>query len=229
MTHGLGSLSYTVFAGHRQDSVDSGYPYFLAWRGTQVNSYGGLQYGADLRWDTPLPGLLLGVSRLDEDIRGTGIRAGAPSEEHSKKDWANQFFGQYTHGNLRIESEYRRYLRDQVIRNSTAEDLGDMRGWYLAGAYRVSKRVELGTYYSRYWVTSTYLGLHDTSQPNAHDYDKVVSMRVDLTSFWNLKVEGHFMDGWGLGPYPNGFYPQENASGFVPNTNALVLKTGFSF
>jgi hypothetical protein len=37
------------------------------------------------------------------------------------------------------------------------------------------------------------------------------------------------MDGYGADPYPNGFYPQVNPTGFKPNTNALVVKTGVSF
>jgi hypothetical protein len=37
------------------------------------------------------------------------------------------------------------------------------------------------------------------------------------------------MDGYGNGNYPDGFYPQVNAQGFKPNTNALVLKTSVNF
>jgi hypothetical protein len=44
-----------------------------------------------------------------------------------------------------------------------------------------------------------------------------------------MKVEGHFMDGYGIALYPDGFYPQQNRQGFQPNTNALVVKTGFHF
>jgi len=69
----------------------------------------------------------------------------------------------------------------------------------------------------------------DTSLPQNHIYDKVISARVDLNQFWNVKIEGHFMDGYAAGPYPNGFYPQVNPNGFTPNTNALILKTGFHF
>jgi hypothetical protein len=54
------------------DSVYSGYPYFLTQFGTHIKSYGGLQYGADLRWNTPVKGLLIGASRMNEDIKGTG-------------------------------------------------------------------------------------------------------------------------------------------------------------
>jgi hypothetical protein len=99
------------------------------------------------------------------------------------------------------------------------------------------KRLALGSYYSRYTVTSIPGGPDasyvpdqtDTSLPANHIYDKVVSARVDLNKFWNVKVEGHFMNGYGSGFYPGGFYPQQNAQGFQPNTNALVVKTGVNF
>ncbi len=35
-------------------------------------SYGGPQYGADLRWTTPLKGLLVGISRMNEHDDGYG-------------------------------------------------------------------------------------------------------------------------------------------------------------
>jgi hypothetical protein len=60
-------------------------------------------------------------------------------------------------------------------------------------------------------------------------YDKVITARVDLNRFWNLTVEGHFMDGYASGSYPEGFYPQVNPQGFQPNTDALVVKTGINF
>src|SRR5271154_5581163 len=68
----LGQLSYTVYAGHRRDSIYSGYPYYLSSFGAEITSFGGLQYGADLRWNTPLKGLLIGVSRLNGNITGKG-------------------------------------------------------------------------------------------------------------------------------------------------------------
>jgi hypothetical protein len=69
----------------------------------------------------------------------------------------------------------------------------------------------------------------DTSLPQNHIYDKVLAARVDLNRFTYVKVEGHFIDGYGLGAYPDGFYPQQNPQGFRTNTNALVIKTGFHF
>jgi hypothetical protein len=245
LKHRLGDLSYTAYAGHRSDSIYSGYPYYLSSFGARITSFGGLQYGTDLRWSTPVKGLLIGASRLNEDITGKGFAlnplnfaAGlVPYSEASKADWANQFYGRYTVGRLRIESEYRRYWRNQDLFSGTSESFADVHGWYVSGAYRICKRLQIGSYYSRYTITNVVAGAlaafyppaTDTSLPDNHDYDKVITGRVDLNKFWNVKIEGHFMNGYGSGPYPNGFYTQVNPQGFSPNTNALVLKTSLNF
>jgi hypothetical protein len=242
----LGTLAYTVYAGHRSDSMYSGYPYLLSQYQTHFNSFGGLQYGGDLRWSTPIKGLLVGASRLNQDTSGKGTSVNPfnpgggtiPYSESSKADWTDQFYGQYIVGKLRIDAEYRRYVRDQFIFGGTSTNLTDVRGWYIAGAYRVAKRLEIGSYYSRYAITSVLTGaMHDagfpdqtdTSLPRNHIYDKVITARIDLNKFWNAKIEGHFMDGYGNSTYPDGFYPQVNPRGFKPNTNALVLKTSVDF
>ena len=245
LRHRLGVLSYTAYAGHRSDSIYSGYPYYLNSFGAQIQSFGGLQYGGDLRWNTPLKGLLIGASRLNEDITGKGLAidpfnpgAGLLAySEASKADWANQFYGEYTVGRMRLDAEYRRYWRNQELFRGTSESFADVRGWYLSGAYRICKRLQIGSYYSRYTISNIVAGAlsafyppaTDTNLPANHDYDKVVTGRVDLNKFWNVKMEGHFMNGYGSGPYPNGFYTQVNPSGFAPNTNALVVKTSLNF
>jgi hypothetical protein len=241
----LGELSYTAYAGHRSDSIYSGYPYLLSLYGTRFTSFGGLQYGADLRWTPPIKGLLLGVSRMNQDTscKGTSVSpinptAGPiPYSETSKADWTNQFYGQYKTGKLKIDSEYRRYLRDQVLFSGSSENLNDLRGWYVSGTYRVTKRITLGSYYSSYKIRSFFGGVlarvapnqTDTNLPANHIYDKVISARFDVKRFWNVKLEGHFMNGYGATSYPDGFYGQVNPQGFAANTNALVLKTSVSF
>jgi hypothetical protein len=246
LKHHLGDLSYTAYAGHRSDSIYSGYPYLLSQYGVYFSRVGGLQYGADLRWNTPLKGLLIGASRLNEDLTGEATftspfnPAGGlvPLHEGFKAGWTNQFYGQYTVGKLRVESEYRRQLHDQFSQSLDVETIIDVRGWYLSGSYRLMKRLAVGSYYSRYSITTVsgggplaadYPEQTDTSLPANHIYDKVVTARVDLNKFWNVKLEGHFMDGYGASLYPDGFYPQLNSNGFKPNTDALVLKTSVNF
>jgi hypothetical protein len=235
----LGSLSWTGYAGQRQDSHYGGYPYLLKWPPSLItfSSYGGLQYGGDVRWTTQLKGLLVGMSRMNEDIDGRGTTtAFDPAmrfHEWSNADWTNQYYGQYIHDKLQIDSEYRRYWRDEDTFGGLAVVQTDVRGLYVAGSYRFTKWLQAGSYYSRYsiwagfggpafgfpWVTAT-----------GHTYDKVVTGRFDLNRFVNIKVEGHFMDGVGLpGQYPDGFYNVDNPQGLKPNTNALVVKTSFNF
>ncbi len=43
-----------------------------------------------------------------------------------------QFYGEYSRGKLRIDSEYRRYLRDELIFTGRGEDIDDVRGWYVS-------------------------------------------------------------------------------------------------
>jgi hypothetical protein len=248
LKHGLGDLAYTAYAGHRSDSIYSGAAYLASQYQVHFSSYGGLQYGGDLRWNTSLKGLLIGASRMNENItaRATFINplnpgAGfVPYSAVSKADWTNQFYGEYTVGKLRIDSEYRRFVhneQDQSADIVLVEIYDDVRGWYISGAYRVTKRLALGSYYSRYSITNVSTGPEapfipdqtDTSLPANHIYDKVISARVDLKRYWNVKVEGHFMNGYGASIYPDGFYPQVNPQGFKPNTNALVVKTGINF
>lgn len=248
LKHSLGDLAYTAYAGHRSDSLHGGYVYLASQYGLYYSRYGGLQYGGDLRWNTPLKGLLIGASRMNENITGqatvvnsTGLGPRVfPETDHSKADWTNQFYGEYTVGKLRIDSEYRRFLNDadySSLGSVGLTNVTDVRGWYVSETYRVMKRLALGSYYSRYSVTSVSGGPDaayapnqtDTSLPANHIYDKVISARVDLKKYWNVKVEGHFMDGYGFCSYPDGFYPEVNPQGFKPNTNALVVKTGFNF
>jgi hypothetical protein len=231
---GRGTLSYTGYAGQRQDSHYGGYPFLLKAPPALVNlsSYGGLQYGGDLRWTTPLRGLLAGISRMNEDIDGYGTTTAfgplTPYHEWSKADWTNQYYGRYTHDKLQIDSEYRRYWRDQAIYSGAFLAQTDVRGWYVAGAYKVAKRLQLGSYYSHYSLYGPPQNIGGTT--SGHIYDKVVTGRVDLNRFMNVKVEGHFMDGYGAPIfYPSGFYDVDNPQGLKPNTNALVVKTGFNF
>ena len=80
---------------------------------------------------------------MNEDITGRGTVdipgfITGPYEEHSNKDQANQVYGQYTVGNLRVDAEYRRWWRDQQIFNGFFSVTTDTRGWYTSASYRIS-------------------------------------------------------------------------------------------
>jgi hypothetical protein len=240
-----GSLQYNMFAGRRRDSMYGGYIFMLENSGIDYKRYGGLQYGADLRWNTPVKGLLLGASDMQEDIEGVGtwtysnaIFGGtgsttAATEEHSKNDKTSDLYGQYNVGNLTLDTEYRRYWRDEIILSGMAEVTTDIRGWFASGSYRLSKRFSFGAYYSRFTdVSGDPPAAIDTNTSGSdhHLYDKVVSLRYDLRNNWFVKVEEHFMDGYGSpGMYPDGFYTMDNPQGLKPKTDALIIRTGVYF
>ncbi len=244
LRRGLGDLSYTAYAGHRSDSLYSGYPYLAKTGGITIREISGLQYGGDLRWNTPVKGLMIGVSRLDQELSGQGkiinildpSGAPVPYQGSTKKYWTNQYYASFQLYRLRLDGEYRRFY-DCMPTLPGSEVSSDVRSWYLAGSYRIHKRFEIGSYYSHYTIRDFASGIAavtlsndtDLSRPGNHVYDKVVAARIGLNRFAYLKIEGHFMDGYGIGTYPDGFYPQQNPKGFQPNTNALVVKTGFRF
>jgi hypothetical protein len=230
----FGSISYTGFAGLRVDSLYGGYIYLLHVYGLYYSHYGGLQYGGDFKWTTPVKGLLLGYSNMEENITGGGtenleVLAGIPGiipvSEYSKKDQANQFYGQYTIGNLTLESEYRRWWRDQEVANGSMDVTTDTRGWYALTAYRLSKYFQLSGYYSHLIANDEI----PASTPDNHLYDKVVTLRIDPKHYWNVKVEGHFINGYTGANYPAGFYAQDNPQGLKPTTSMLMIRTGFNF
>jgi hypothetical protein len=227
--HNLGSIAYTAYGGRRADIMSSGYPYLLSSYGIFLKSYGGPVYGGDFRWNTPVRGLTVGVSRLNEQITGKGTYLGSAYYEHSKHDWTNQYYGQYVKDKFHVESEYRRYLREEIIFNGTNWVKTDVRGWYVSGGYRINKWLEAGSYYSHYRVFPTGDTASSFTAVQKHDYDKVATARIDLNQYITVKVEGHFMDGNGAALYPAGFYSNVNPNGFAANTNALVIRTGFSF
>jgi hypothetical protein len=152
---------------------------------------------------------------------GTDIRL------NSSSDWTNQYYGQYSRKKLVVDAEYRRYWTD-LGTEGVSMIQEDVRGWYVAGSYQVVKRVQVGSYFSHYWLNYPISGLLPSG--TGHDYDKVITVRFDPNRFTNIKVEGHFMDGYGLpDQYPNGFYLANNPQGLKPNTDALVIKTSFHF
>ena len=230
----LGTLSYTGYAGERRDSKYGGYPYMLKNPPLFIylSSYGGLQYGGDLRWRTPLKGLLVGVSRMNEEVDGRGTTTFfGPAQlyhEWSNEDWTNQYYAQYSRGKLQIDAEYRRYWQELMVFNGMFPVQTDVRGWYMAVSYQVTKQLQFGSYYSDYGIDVPAFA-HRAFQAG-HEDDRVVSGRFDVNRFVNLKIEGHFIAGYGLpGWYPSGFYTADNPQGLKPDTKALVLKTGFNF
>jgi hypothetical protein len=246
-----GSFSYTVWGGKRPSDSHGGAFYALqsamkvdvpgeplpifvvADRANQktIESYDGPVFGADLRWTTPVKGLMAGASYLHSDLTASGIYTNTqiPYHLYTQKDNTNAYYVDYTLGNLRLDGEYRREIR--FLNTTSAAGVvaaipssKDMRSGYLSVAYRISKWLEVGTYHSRFY----YAWPVTHSLPRNHVFDQAVTARFDLRSYLDLKIEGHFMNGNENSSTVNrGFYAVSNPNGLAPSMKMAVIRLGF--
>ena len=227
----FGALSYTAYGGHHSVSSHSGYAYLFKSDDITLGSISGLQYGGDLRWQTPFKGLLVGASRENQaytSVYTVNLTSGpVPIRASDNSDWTNQFYGEYSWKRLLVDAEFRHAWDDNGVKN-ISEFQVDIHAWYAGGAYRIVKRVQLASYYSHYWIGFPLADVEPAGSGELND--KVVTAGVEINRFASLKVEGHFMAGIGLpGDYPDGFYLANNPQGLHPDTRALVIKGGIHF
>ncbi|MGO8757710.1 MAG: hypothetical protein ACLQG3_06260 [Terracidiphilus sp.] len=241
----LGEVEYTAYDGMLPNDPHQGYLYALRGGFHWETPYVGPIGGGDLRWNTPVNGMLAGASYMTQHPSGSGEAAmgGGPGSgsvpgsgsnaftQESVKRQIAQFYLQLQVKKFQFDGEYRRDYRDQAIYQPGDQTMyiqWNQRSWYIAGAYRLNRRLEIGSYWSRFINNWT----QDWSQPGNHIYDKVVTGRVDLSRFWTVKVEGHFIDGYGNMDSTRGFYGFGGPGGensLQPQTNVLIVRTGFSF
>ncbi len=234
----FGDLSYTAYAGRIPPDRGSGQQYGLESYGYFVSPVSGSLEGADLKWASRIRGLVLGTSYLASDphLDGANLRFGGPFGA-SGRSHDLVFSTQYSHGPWRIDWERSRITSLSTVTNP----LGaygrpsyiipfDTRGWYTSFTYRFSKYFEAGTYHSRFYPNADRQELLQVYLPAAarHVYDQALTARFDMYSHWDLKIEGHFMDGYGEPATARGFYPQDNPQGLKPKTNLLVVRLGFN-
>lgn len=247
-TKKLGTWSYTVYGGQRPNDAEGGYLYGLSTssrvpgpNGTfryvtsqtkKITSYGGPVYGADLRWTTPVKGLLVGMSYLKQDITTTGNYLQPtviPYKMITYKNPTTAYYAEYTLGGLKLAGEYRREIKKGMNLSATGTPLyGDenTRSGYISAAYRINKWVELGTYQSRF--VANWGARH--SDPANHIYDQAVTARFDINQHIDFKAEGHFIDGAMINSVMDrGFYAAPNPDGLAPDMKMLVLRVGYHF
>ncbi len=227
-----GDLSYTGYVGSRSADEYGGYRYGLQDFGIDLTSESGWQAGGDLRWTNPVNGLVLGVSYLHSPAVGDGRIEVAPQVRlpfHTDSgDNTTVFYGEYRVGNLTLAGEYRREILKGTESVATLPPLPyelDQRGWFASASYRICRKLELGTYHSRFYPAWD----QDHAAPDGHIFEQAVTARIDLNRHWDVKIEGHFMDGYGYSYSLRGFYPRDNPGGLKPTTNLLVLRTGWNF
>jgi hypothetical protein len=243
----LGGIAYTIYGGELPQDPTGGWVYAMQTSSRigftadglaiiavgsihTISSYAGPVYGADLRWTTPVKGLLVGESYVNQDRSADGTWNAIPFHFKTDKDDTYASYLDYAIGKLRFNAEYRRelfYAQQTSATSSTvfgAPTDKDMRMGYVSAAYRIAKMLEVGSYYSRFY--NSWSILH--SDPLNHVFDYAITARVDLRRYLDLKVEGHFMNGTAPGlTVTRGFYAVENPNGFKPDTRLLVIRLGY--
>ena len=214
-----GKLLYRGYAGYNNLDTHGGYIQSLSDTGiTFKNPPGGKTYGGDLRWETPLPGLTLGASTLVQALDGTSSTGGL----HLPPAPVIAEYGQFSRGKFYVAGEYRRQTTNATltIGSIARPSPKDERIWYVMASYRLAKKLQVGSYYSRYVEADD----GSTTLPGNYSKDWAVSGRYDFDAYFYGKIEGHFLHGTDLG-----YYQSTNPNGLKDNSNMLAAKIGFSF
>jgi hypothetical protein len=209
-----GSIAYTAYGGTRPYDARCDKAYVLGDDGIPVTGdITGRIAGGDLRWNTRLPGLAVAASYSNIEYEGSALhaRTKTPLDFNTKTDSINAFYADFSKGPLHVNTEYRRnwelvgFMGPLKFPDSSS----DQQSWYAAGAYRINRRLDVGTYRSQY----VYDARKPSDPANNRIYDQTVMARFDLTEFWSVKVEGHLIDGYGAPQASNGVYPSDNPRG----------------
>jgi len=210
-----------LYAGHLgNNTLDSkgGYMQNLGDLGlTFTNAPGGRVYGGDIRWLTPVKGLTMGSSAASYQLDGTGPQG----TFHVPSSIALVYYVQWDRGKLHLTGEY---YRDPVTLMFNTPDgtilmPQDGRAWYPMIRYDLTKKFQVGTYYSNAFNKTA-----DTSLPENYSRDWVLSGRYNFNSYFYGKIEGHFLHGTLMGYYQN-----TNPDGLQPKTSMLAARVGFAF
>jgi hypothetical protein len=167
--------------------------------------------GGRAMWMTPLPGLQLGGTvqalRLDGVYAPTGPDDPALARLTARGLIREGYVGpitfqvpallwlaslEYAFGELTLASEYGRTRSDTDViepeRTSAAANTSE--SFYVMGSYRVTPWLQPGLYYS-----VLFSNMKDRRGRDAYQHDVALTLRFDLTQFWILKAETHYMHG----------------------------------
>ena len=232
----VGSLDYTAYAGLRTFDDRGGYYIFSNDLGMPISSLSGRMEGWDLRWTTPIEGLTLGSSWINMTQTRDGVYndglfpPGTAYHAPSDPQRTAVGYGDFQRGKWDLSAEYRATAYWLLIETPslgfTFPWNGSNESWFAASTYHAAKWLSVGVYHSNYHVDAP---ADPANSATNHIYDEVGSARFDLNRFWIVKVEGHFMDGYGDLYSTQGFYERSNPGGFKRRTDMLVLRTSVNF
>ncbi len=229
----LGSLNYQVQFGEKNISTDSAIAKEFSTE-DEIYTFGALEVkdalSCGLDWETPVEGLRMKGWMTTFDMQITirvkdlpelpdlGIPPGT-RQQHRERD--------NTYNTLSVE-----YVRDRVTmmaEYATGKDEnGRNEGYYLGAAFRVTDSLQLGAYYSEYYLDADD---KDGSEyearglPNHRAWykDLTATVRFDINDSWLVKLEGHAVNG------TCGLWEDENPDGLEEQSYVFAIKTTFNF
>ncbi|MBV8051364.1 MAG: hypothetical protein JOZ80_09260 [Acidobacteriaceae bacterium] len=213
-----GRVQYRGYVGESRLDANGGYMLQLSESGlTFPSPPSGKAVGGDLRWATPVDGLSIGASAERQGLDGSGPQGTV----HIPPVLGTVYYAEWKKGKWYVAGEYLRMpmtIMAQVGTVAMAEPI-DQRSWYPMVSYQLTRKLQVGTYYSHYINKAA-----DTSLPEIHSKDWVISSRYNFNANFYGKVEGHFLHGTGIG-----YYESVNPDGLKPNTAMLAARIGFTF
>ena len=233
-----GNLRYDIFVGTLNIDDDGGMAKYLSTESMTFKS-STVDYiaGGRIKWNTPLNGLLLSATYAHVDMTYNTVSTAAPINIRMElPNMHNYFFSaEYNFEDLTVAAEYQRRKADMTITQDMsqlglpnpepAEDYTYTESWFGQFSYRFTDWFEAGAYYSVFYADANDRG-GNTVEPDYRGWQKdtTLSARFDITDFWLVKLEVHFMDGVALCLY------KDNTEGYEEQDWTLfAIKTTFNF
>lgn len=213
-----GNLKFFGHVGDAGLDLDEGYAKQFQDIGLNLTTAPhGIIYGGDLRWQAPLRGLTLGASGFEQAMDGTASNGTL----HLPSNFTYANYARFQRGRWDFAVERWRVPAHPMItfQSFPVPFPLDERAWYVMASYRVSEKLQIGSYYSHFVNHAADLAL-----PTSYSKDWVVSSRYNFNAYFYGKLEGHFLHGTGLG-----YYASDNPNGLQTNSKMLAARIGFSF
>ena len=216
----LGTFEYQGFGGIRSQNAVDGLAMGLAAEGIRMGDCNGPMAGADLRWRTPLEGLMFGGSYVYTDISSTNATAGPYPFPLDIVYRVKEGYAQYEKGKLVLSGEWR-FTPTWVTTGPIANRYTPTRSWHVMADYRLLSKLSVGSYFEDSLSFSN--GNRDRNNPLNYQKNTAVNARFDFDRYFYLKVEGHYLQGEAFG-----LYPQVNPHGYQKDTKLLAARLGFT-
>lgn len=225
-----GKLEYDMFGGTFEIDPEGGYTLMAKYIYNVNFDSAEIDYivGTRLKYHSPINGLLVAMTLEKYEMELNYLFANSILTANINEATLQIYSTEYNRGNFTGASEYHLHTTKSQFNESTYE------AFYIQGAYRLTEWFEVGSYYSMaYWDKDNHrgrpvTGLLDSQQPfipnhKAWQKEITITTRFDITHFWLVKLEVHFIDGTALA------YPPEGKDYTDSNWMLYAIKTTFNF